>query len=202
MKFTYAGPVLSDAGGGLFYVGARGTWYPNRGMAMADYDLTFRFPAAVFADGHRQEGFAGARRRHLGWPLGQREADSHRRLQSRGVRTAPRNAANIERRGLRRRGSENQIAPSGSAQVSPAEDIAAGQPRRPRRRQRPSPIRKGRARTGRPRRADSDLASATAGAVSVRHAVAHRASRRRQPGLAEAHLPLELCLPRRRALCG
>ena len=44
LHFTYAGPALSDAGGGLVYVGARGTWYPNRGIAMADYDLTFRFP--------------------------------------------------------------------------------------------------------------------------------------------------------------
>jgi hypothetical protein len=44
LRFSYAGSVLSDAGGGLLYVGARGTWYPNRGMAMADYDLTFHFP--------------------------------------------------------------------------------------------------------------------------------------------------------------
>ena len=44
LHFTYSGPVLSDAGGGLVYVGARGTWYPNYGIAMADYDLTFRFP--------------------------------------------------------------------------------------------------------------------------------------------------------------
>jgi Peptidase family M1 domain len=44
VKFTYAGSVLSDAGGGLFYVGARGTWYPNLGIAMAMYDITFRFP--------------------------------------------------------------------------------------------------------------------------------------------------------------
>jgi hypothetical protein len=46
LRFTYAGSVLSDAGGGLVYVGARGTWYPNHGIAMADYDLTFRFPEA------------------------------------------------------------------------------------------------------------------------------------------------------------
>src|SRR5581483_7226449 len=32
LRFTYAGSVLSDAGGGLLYVGARGTWYPNRGI--------------------------------------------------------------------------------------------------------------------------------------------------------------------------
>ena len=45
LRFVYGGPVLSDAGGGLLYVGARGTWYPNRGLAMADYDLRFRYPA-------------------------------------------------------------------------------------------------------------------------------------------------------------
>ncbi len=44
LHFTYAGSALSDAGGGLVYVGARGTWYPNRGLTMSNYDLTFRFP--------------------------------------------------------------------------------------------------------------------------------------------------------------
>jgi hypothetical protein len=44
LTFSYSGSVLSDAGGGLFYVGARGTWYPNRGIAMANYDISFRFP--------------------------------------------------------------------------------------------------------------------------------------------------------------
>jgi hypothetical protein len=39
LKFAYAGPVLSEAGGGLMYVGARGIWYPNRGAAMAAASL-------------------------------------------------------------------------------------------------------------------------------------------------------------------
>jgi len=62
LKFAYSGSVLSDAGGGLFYVGARGTWYPNRGIAMARYDITFRFPSSytLIATGKRvsleQEG--------------------------------------------------------------------------------------------------------------------------------------------------
>jgi Peptidase family M1 domain len=67
LRFRYAGSVISDAGGGLFYVGARGTWYPNRGIAMADYDLTFRFPRpwSVIATGKRvslerdSDGFVG-----------------------------------------------------------------------------------------------------------------------------------------------
>lgn len=44
LRFAYAGDVLAEAGKGLLYVGARGTWYPNRGLAMADFDLTFRYP--------------------------------------------------------------------------------------------------------------------------------------------------------------
>jgi len=45
LRFKYAGTVLSDAGHGLLFVGARGTWYPNRGVAMSDFDLEFRTPA-------------------------------------------------------------------------------------------------------------------------------------------------------------
>jgi hypothetical protein len=44
LRFVYGGEVLAEAGNGLLYVGARGTWYPNRGLAMADFDLTFRYP--------------------------------------------------------------------------------------------------------------------------------------------------------------
>jgi hypothetical protein len=44
LRFVYGGEVLAEAGKGLLYVGARGTWYPNRGMAMANFDLTFHYP--------------------------------------------------------------------------------------------------------------------------------------------------------------
>ena len=44
LRFVYGGDVIAEAGKGLLYVGARGTWYPNRGMAMADFDLTFHYP--------------------------------------------------------------------------------------------------------------------------------------------------------------
>jgi len=44
LRFVYGGEVLAEAGSGLLYVGARGTWYPNRGAAMADFDLSFRYP--------------------------------------------------------------------------------------------------------------------------------------------------------------
>ena len=57
MTFRYSGDVLSDAGNGLLYVGARGIWYPNRGMVMADYDLTFQYPSewTLVATGKRTE---------------------------------------------------------------------------------------------------------------------------------------------------
>jgi len=44
LDFVYGGEVLAEAGNGLLYVGARGTWYPNRGLAMADYELQFAYP--------------------------------------------------------------------------------------------------------------------------------------------------------------
>ncbi|HTZ96440.1 MAG TPA: M1 family aminopeptidase [Terriglobales bacterium] len=44
LHFVYGGEVLSQAGPGLLLVGARGTWYPNRGIAMSNFDLEFRYP--------------------------------------------------------------------------------------------------------------------------------------------------------------
>ncbi|MGE5109770.1 MAG: M1 family metallopeptidase [Acidobacteriaceae bacterium] len=45
LHFIYAGAVMQQAGEGLLYVGARGTWYPSRGIGMANWDLEFRWPA-------------------------------------------------------------------------------------------------------------------------------------------------------------
>jgi hypothetical protein len=45
LEFVYEGEVLAQAGTGLLYVGERGTWYPNRGLGMADFDLRFDYPA-------------------------------------------------------------------------------------------------------------------------------------------------------------
>ena len=44
LEFVYGGDVLAEAGSGLLYVGARGTWYPNRGLEMANFDLEFSYP--------------------------------------------------------------------------------------------------------------------------------------------------------------
>jgi Peptidase family M1 domain len=58
LHFAYGGDVLSEAGAGLLYVGARGTWYPNRGLEMARFDLQFRYPQdwTLLATGKRMEG--------------------------------------------------------------------------------------------------------------------------------------------------
>ncbi len=44
LHFVYGGSVMSEAGGGLLYVGARGIWFPNRGVSMANFDLEFSYP--------------------------------------------------------------------------------------------------------------------------------------------------------------
>ncbi len=58
LHFVYGGEVLSEAGAGLLYVGARGTWYPNRGLEMARFDLQFRYPLGwtLLATGKRIDG--------------------------------------------------------------------------------------------------------------------------------------------------
>jgi hypothetical protein len=57
LRFVYGGEVLSEVGAGLLYVGARGTWYPNRGLAMSNFDLEFRYPVGwtLVATGKRTD---------------------------------------------------------------------------------------------------------------------------------------------------
>jgi hypothetical protein len=44
VEFKHSGMVVSDAGNGVYFVGARGSWYPNRFPQFARYDLTFHYP--------------------------------------------------------------------------------------------------------------------------------------------------------------
>lgn len=44
LHFSYKGDVMAEAGGGLMYVGPHGTWYPNRGLALSNFDMEFRYP--------------------------------------------------------------------------------------------------------------------------------------------------------------
>jgi hypothetical protein len=43
-EFHHSGKVIVDAGDKVFYVSARGNWYPIHGMQFASYDLTFKYP--------------------------------------------------------------------------------------------------------------------------------------------------------------
>ena len=40
----HEGDVISNAGNKVFFVGARGNWYPSHGLQFARYDITFRYP--------------------------------------------------------------------------------------------------------------------------------------------------------------
>lgn len=70
LRFVYGGDVLSEAGRGLLYVGARGTWYPNRGLAMSNYDLEFRYPVGwtLVATGKRVDSESGNGKAAAGTP--------------------------------------------------------------------------------------------------------------------------------------
>jgi len=43
-EFHHSGKVILDAGDRVFYVSARGNWYPVQGQQFANYDLLFRYP--------------------------------------------------------------------------------------------------------------------------------------------------------------
>jgi len=45
IELHYSGAILTDVGGGLVYVRERGKWYPTAGLSMADFDMTFHYPA-------------------------------------------------------------------------------------------------------------------------------------------------------------
>jgi hypothetical protein len=44
VEFRHEGEVITDAGNGVYFVGARGSWYPNLFAQFSRYDLTFRYP--------------------------------------------------------------------------------------------------------------------------------------------------------------
>jgi hypothetical protein len=43
-EFHHSGTVIHDAGDHVYYVSARGNWYPMNRLQFANYDLTFRYP--------------------------------------------------------------------------------------------------------------------------------------------------------------
>ncbi len=75
VEFELEGSVISEAGNRVYYVGARGNWYPNRPMQFAAYDLTFRYPKTfnLVATGEvaedREEGQWRVTRRRTSAPV-------------------------------------------------------------------------------------------------------------------------------------
>jgi len=43
-EFEHQGDVIATRGDGVYFVNARGTWYPHVASSFATYDLTFRYP--------------------------------------------------------------------------------------------------------------------------------------------------------------
>ena len=44
IEFTHEGNVVQPAGNGVYFVGARLNWYPNRDAEFSRYEMTFRYP--------------------------------------------------------------------------------------------------------------------------------------------------------------
>jgi hypothetical protein len=47
IEIRHEGEVVLNAGHQVYFVSARGTWYPNRGAQFATYDVTFQYPKAL-----------------------------------------------------------------------------------------------------------------------------------------------------------
>ncbi len=75
VEFEHEGDVISAAGDRVYYVGARGTWYPQRSLQFARYDLTFRYPGnlSLVSTGdvveERTEGDQRVTRRRIAAPI-------------------------------------------------------------------------------------------------------------------------------------
>ena len=87
VEIQHEGKVVSDAGNQVYFVNARGTWYPNRGLQFSTYDVTYRYPKTLNLVGagevkeDRMEGdmrvtrrVPDGRLRTLGFNLGQYES--------------------------------------------------------------------------------------------------------------------------------
>jgi hypothetical protein len=86
IEIVHGGKVILDTGHQVYYVNARGSWYPSRGLQFATYDVTYRYPmnldlvSAGLVKEDRTEGTTRITRRVqegpvrvLGFNLGQYE---------------------------------------------------------------------------------------------------------------------------------
>lgn len=73
IEFRHEGQVVSDAGNGVYYVGARSTWYPFHGLAFSHFDIAFRYPEGlhlVFT------GRVVEERTENGWKISRRKTEN------------------------------------------------------------------------------------------------------------------------------
>jgi len=47
VEIVHEGKVILDAGREVYFVSARGSWYPNRGLQFAKFDVTYRYPKTL-----------------------------------------------------------------------------------------------------------------------------------------------------------
>jgi hypothetical protein len=47
VEIRHSGDVIREAGNGVYFVGARANWYPQRGLEFSQYEATFRYPAGL-----------------------------------------------------------------------------------------------------------------------------------------------------------
>jgi len=47
LAFQHEGNVITESGKGMYFVGARGTWYPHAPAGLSHFDLTFHFPRGL-----------------------------------------------------------------------------------------------------------------------------------------------------------
>jgi Peptidase family M1 domain len=47
LEIHHEGAVIQKAGDGVYFVASRGTWYPHVDLALANYDLLFRYPKTL-----------------------------------------------------------------------------------------------------------------------------------------------------------
>lgn len=69
IEIHHEGKVILDAGDGVYYVAARGAWYPYHGLQFSTFDLTFHYPRAfqLVAPGDRVSDSADGDVRTTHW---------------------------------------------------------------------------------------------------------------------------------------
>ncbi len=154
IEVVHSGKVVSDTGHQVYYVNARGNWYPGRGLQFASYDVTYHYPksldlvSAGVVTEDRNEGDVRVTRhvqdgpvRVLGFNLGQYqrkivdaggvqvEVAANRETEEslRPRQTMPSQATPLQIPGTRPRpgrGNQNVVIQDAPVQIDPASELS------------------------------------------------------------------------------